>query len=140
MNENKLKHLEFIQNVVTRINTNSFQIKSLSITVVSAFLGVYASNKNLEFIIIAIVPCFLFWSLDTYYLQLERKFRKLYEDVSGVSEKPIVTKLFEMSPHKYKGGQLRFISVFFSATIWPLYSSMIFGLIIFYKYLSYSNG
>lgn len=27
MEPDKLKHLEFIQNVITRMNTNSFQIK-----------------------------------------------------------------------------------------------------------------
>ena len=35
MNENKLKHLEFIQNIITRMNSNSFVIKGWSITLVT---------------------------------------------------------------------------------------------------------
>ena len=41
-----IKHLEFIQNVITRMNTNSFQIKGWSIVVVSALLAIYASTKD----------------------------------------------------------------------------------------------
>ena len=46
MSEDKLKHLEFIQNVITRMNTNSFQIKGWTVTIVSAVLAIYASTKN----------------------------------------------------------------------------------------------
>jgi len=46
--ENKHKYLEFIQNIITRMNTNSFQIKGMSITITSALLALTASNFNLE--------------------------------------------------------------------------------------------
>jgi hypothetical protein len=36
MDENKRKHLEFIQGVITRMNTSSFLIKGWTITLVSA--------------------------------------------------------------------------------------------------------
>jgi hypothetical protein len=140
MDENKIKHLEFIQNIITRMNSNSFQLKGLVITIVSALLAVYASNKNQEFILIAIVPSVLFWFLDAYYLQQERKFRGLYNDVSGVSENPKNIKIFEMRPDKYAGGKYHYLRVFFSPTIWPMYSVLVIGLMLTYKFIICTNG
>lgn len=37
MEEKKLKHLEFIQGVITRMNSNSFSIKTWMITIIAAF-------------------------------------------------------------------------------------------------------
>ena len=42
MDNNKIKHLEFIQSTITRMNQNSFQIKGWMITLVSALLAHYA--------------------------------------------------------------------------------------------------
>jgi hypothetical protein len=140
MEESKIKHLEFIQNVITRMNSNSFQIKGLVITIVSALLAIYASNKNEEFILIAIVPTILFWFLDAYYLQQERKFRGLYNDVSGVNEKPKEIKGFEMRPDKYTGGKYNYLRVFFSRTIWPIYCVIALGLLLTYKFITCTNG
>ena len=135
MKEEKIKHLEFIQNIITRHNTNSFQIKGLTVTIVSALLAVYASNNNLEFIWIGIIPTILFWFLDSYYLQLERKFRGLYNDVAGVSKEPQEIKDMEMRPDLYKGGKYKFINVLFSNTMCPLYLFISIGLTAVYFYL-----
>ena len=56
MMENKIKHLEFIQSTITRMNQNSFQIKGWMITLVSALLALYASSERVVYILIAIVP------------------------------------------------------------------------------------
>jgi hypothetical protein len=135
MKEEKIKHLEFIQNIITRHNTNSFQIKGLTVAIVSALLAVYASNNNLEFIWIGIIPTILFWFLDSYYLQLERKFRGLYNDVACVSKVPKEIKEMEMRPDLYKGGKYKFINVLFSNTMCPLYLFTSIGLTIVYFYL-----
>jgi len=135
MDDNKTKHLEFIQHIVTRLNTNSFQIKGLAITIVAALLAVYASTQKLDFIIISILPTLIFWFLDAYYLQQERKFRGLYNDVAGVSENPKEIKEFEMRPDLYKGGKYSFISVLFSKTIWTIYIPILIVLIVTYFYL-----
>lgn len=79
MTQEQIKHLEFIQAVITRMNTNSFQIKGWRITIIAALLALYAGkDKNTAFIFVAISPTILFWFLDAYYLQKERKFRKVY--------------------------------------------------------------
>lgn len=137
MSEEKIKHLEFIQNIVTRMNTNSFQIKSWTITIVSALLAIYASTKNSCFVLIGIFPTIIFWFLDTYYLTQERKFRGLYNDVAEVSENPKQIKPFEMRPDLYTKGKYSYWNVFWSRTIWKLYSSIIIILCGLFVYLKY---
>ena len=103
MNNDKIKHLEFIQNIINRMNTNSFQIKRMTVTIVAALL-------------------------DSYYLQQERKFRGVYNDVTGL-KKIIEVKPYEMPIHKYTkkiDNQFSFWNVFFSKTIFWLYFSIIF--------------
>ncbi|GMO54248.1 MAG: hypothetical protein Ta2C_07240 [Candidatus Endomicrobiellum trichonymphae] len=80
MNEEKRQHLEFIQNVITRMNTNSFKIKNFSILLMTALLTIYASKKVAIFFVLLSVPTFIIlWGLDSYYLQQERKFRGVYK-------------------------------------------------------------
>lgn len=131
----KLKHLEFIQNVITRMNTNSFQIKGWAVTLVSATLALYASTKIDCFILIGIFPSLIFWFLDSYYLMQERKFRGLYNDVAGVSEKPLELNPFAMRPDLYVGGKYCYCNVFWSRTIWRLYLPVIVMLTGIFIYL-----
>jgi hypothetical protein len=136
-NDYKIKHLEFIQNVITRMNTNSFQIKEWAVTITSALLAIFAAKSNPYFIATAILPVFIFWFLDSYYLTQERKFRGLYNDVAGISDSPKEIKLFEMRPDLYVGGKYSFWNVFFSTTIWKLYLPILMilsGLFIYFKF------
>lgn len=138
MNSDKLKHLEFLQSNIARMNQCSFQMKGWTITIVSALLAIYAStinregNGNVAFIFIGIAPSLLFWMLDTYYLQQERKLRGIYNDVAELnSEKDrIEVRDFEFPLNKYTTCKYCFIKVMWSKTEWPLYLSLIIGLII----------
>jgi len=128
VDDKKVKHLEFIQNIITRMNTNSFQIKTWAITIVSATLALYASTKNDYFILVGVFPATIFWFLDAYYLTQERKFRGLYNDVAGVSKKPKKLKPFEMRPDLYKGGTYDYFNALQSPTIQRFYLSVIIVL------------
>jgi len=140
-NEEKRQHLEFIQNVITRMNTNSFQIKGMAITIVSALIAIYASTNNIIFVFLGIVPTLLFWFLDSYYLQQERKFRGVYNNVAGLRtnvETNVEIKTYEMPIQKFQGGQYCFCKVFFSKIIVWLYGTILFlllfgGLILKFK-------
>lgn len=132
--ENKIKHLEFIQTTITRMNQNSFQIKGWMITIVSALLALYANSGNAVYIFIAIVPAVVFWFLDAYYLQQERRFRGVYNDVAGLSSEDSRLEIrdFEMPIQKYQGGKYSYINALFSKTMFPLYGMVITGLVIAY--------
>mgnify|MGYP005772494075 FL=1 len=137
MENNKIKHLEFIQSTITRMNQNSFQIKGWMITLVSALLALYASSEKVVYILIAIVPTIVFWFLDAYYLQQERRFRGVYNDVAGLSpdDSRINVREFEMPIQKYQCGKYCYFNVLFSRTIFPLYGIVIVGLVVAFALL-----
>jgi hypothetical protein len=135
MSEEKIKHLEFTQDVITRMNSNSFQIKGWMITITSAILALYASTQNRNFVLVAILPVIFFWFLDTYYLTQERKFRGLYNDIAGITETPQIIKPFAMRPDLYTSGKYSYWSVFRSVTIFWLYFSVLLILIGVYFFL-----
>ena len=132
--DNKIKHLEFIQSTITRMNQNSFQIKGWMITIVSALLALYARSEKKLYIFIAIVPAIVFWFLDAYYLQQESRFRGVYNDVADVSTENnrVNVREFAMLIQKYKDGKYCYFRVLFSKTIFPLYGIVIVGLVIAY--------
>ena len=132
--EHQIKHLELIQDVVNRLASGSFQMKGWMITIVSALLAIYADNENELYPLFAILPTVIFWFLDAYYLWQERKFRGLYNDVSGVTQNNKVQP-FAMPVHLYTGNKYNFWRVLFSVTIWPLYVPVIIILFVLYQYL-----
>lgn len=131
-------HLEFIQSNIARMNQCSFQIKGWMVTIVSALLALFAASKdaqqagNVIYLFVAIVPTIVFWLLDSYYLQQERKLRGIYNNVAKLTtlEAQIIIKEFEMPMHKFNGGEYAFYKVMFSKTEWPLYLPLIVGLAI----------
>lgn len=128
--ESKVEHLKMIQGIITRMNTNSFQIKGWTITLVSALLALYANSGKVTYIFISLIPVLIFWVLDSYYLQQERKFRALYNDIVNVANYGANIKEFEMSIDKYKTCKYCIFNVMFSVTIFPLYLLLTLGLIV----------
>jgi len=120
--ENKRKHLEFIQGVITRMNTNSFMIKGWVITLVSALFALAAKDANKMYVLIVYVPIPLFWVLDGFYLSKERQFRELYKKVAGMKEQDID---FLMNIKEYNLGRNRWVRAIFSITLIPFYVTLI---------------
>lgn len=134
--EKKVKHLEFIQSNIARMNQCSFQMKGWMITVVTALLALYAASISSEtgvgnnvFIYIAIAPTVLFWYLDAFYLQQERKFRGIYNDLINPA-KCAEINLFEMPLGRYSGCNYCLLKIMFSKTEGVLYIPVIAGLVL----------
>lgn len=85
MEEDKRKHLEFIQGIINRHNSNSFTIKGWTIGIISALFALASSLNEPIIIFISIIPILLFWSLDSFYLANERCFVDLYNAVVKVN-------------------------------------------------------
>lgn len=80
--EKKLKHLEMIQAVISRMAGNSFLLKGWSVTLAAAVIALAANKESHALLtLIALLPVLMFWLLDGYYLHQERLFRKLYDHV-----------------------------------------------------------
>ena len=138
MEEEKIKHLEFIQSIIARMNTNSFQIRKWTVVLVTVILALYASTKNNYLILLGALPAALSWFLDAHYLTQERKFRGLYNDVAGIKENHKEIKLFEMRLNLYVGGEYAYWDVFHSPTLERFYASIVVLLGCLYLYLRLS--
>ena len=91
MTEDERLYLQFLQNNIARMNTNSVQTKGWCVAIVSALLAIFADSKNLLFIYISIIPIIVFCFLDAFYLQQEHKFVEMYNSfVKGRDDKPSV--------------------------------------------------
>jgi hypothetical protein len=130
--EDKVKHLEFIQNIITRMNNNSFAIKNWTIVFITASVYLYLQlgNNCITYIIIPVIPIVLFWFLDAYYLWQERIFIRMYNDIA-INDYNENFRCFEIPFDKYRKDKIKrtsFLKVFFSKTICPLYIVLLIGL------------
>jgi len=87
--DEKLKHLEFLQDTISRMASNSFLLKGWSVLLVSALFAVLANASRIEFVYFAYLPSVAFWILDGYFLRQERLFRKLYDRVRTLSDSEV---------------------------------------------------
>ena len=125
-----MKHLEFIQNVITRMNTNSFLIKGWTITLISALFALAAKDANINYVIISYVVFPIFWILDGFFISTERQYRYLYKEVTLKSNEQID---FKMDASEYEIGKNTWVSGVFSKTLIPFYSiSIITTLIVMF--------
>jgi len=122
MNEKKLKHLEFLQNIITRMNTNSFMIKGWSVTLVSALFALAADKANLKFVFVAYIPAIIFWALDGFFLSQEKQYRKLYEEVSAKDETSID---FNLNASKFNTGDQTWLCSAFTKTLVPFHGALL---------------
>lgn len=128
--DNKLKHLEFIQNVITRMNSNSFLIKGWAITLVSALFALAAKDANFKFVIISYIPIVIFWILDGFYISQERQYRDLYKEVAAKAENAID---FNMDASGFCKGDRIWVAGVFSKTLLPFYgTSIVITLIVMF--------
>jgi hypothetical protein len=84
---NRVKHLEMIQSVVARLAGNSFLVKGWALTVALALFGFAIDAKSASLAIIGLLALLPFFALDAYFLQAERLFRVLYDEVRAPDSK-----------------------------------------------------
>ncbi len=102
LTQDQVKHLEFIQAVVTRLGSNSFLVKGWCLTLAAGLLAFAAEGARVSVAVTAFVPLVAFWLLDGYFLWQERLFRRLYDQVrrpAGEGVEP-----FAMDPYPYAAG------------------------------------
>jgi hypothetical protein len=138
MKQEKIKHIEMVQSIVTRMGSNSFLIKGWSTTVASGLFALAANNSNSRFAIVAILPSLVFWGLDAYYLRQERLFRKLYDDLCLESEEgQRKVELFSMSTKQYESRVQPWFRILWSKTVLPLHGMVVSAIVVVIMILSY---
>lgn len=79
--EEKLKHLEFAQNIISRQAGNSFAVKGWSVALVAALFALSSKEADKSFLFVTYMTVPLFWLLDLYYLHLEICYRLLFDEI-----------------------------------------------------------
>lgn len=125
MQERKIKHLEFIQNVITRMNTNSFLIKGWCVTLVSALFALAAEGSNVNYVLISYIVIPSFWILDGFYISQERQYRALYDEVRLKDDTD-----FNMNASGYCSGERTWPAGALSETIRIFYGTSIVVVLI----------
>jgi len=122
-----LKEIEIIQNIINRLAFNSFLVKGWAITLIVATL-LFRGNKFQVWL--AFIPLVVFWFLDSYFLQQERLYRKLYEWV--IKNRPKTDEyLFDMNTDRFKSEVQSRFRIMFSITLGWFYGSIAILIIIY---------
>lgn len=80
----QLKHLEFIQSIIARMNSASGSMKRFAI-VTMAFGGSLARYvQDVAIVYLTAIVIIAFWLLDSQYLQVERAYRRMYDRVRAM--------------------------------------------------------
>jgi hypothetical protein len=131
--EKKLKHLELIQNIITRMANNSFLLKGWNLTLLAALIGLNKENGlDGKVVFICFILILVFWILDSYYLSQERIFRARYEEVRVKLEQEID---FSMKLESVENNNTNWFIVFWSMPLSILYIGLIASLILFTYFL-----
>lgn len=131
--ENKRKHLEFIQGVISRMAGNLFFLRGWTITLIAALLVLFIKGTNSEYVIyFLLVFILVFWILDGYFLSQERLFRDLYNYVRKLEEEKIDFSMDTSEFKKYKKNTL--VYIMFSSTLLVFYLPLV-GVALLIVYL-----
>ena len=123
----KFEYLNLIQGNISRMAGNSALMKGFAATILAAMLGMWlADNVKWYYIVVAFIPVLAFIRLDIYYLQLEKRYRNLYELVAegkiGEHNFSLNLKGQTLSKHKELiNKDSGFFKTLVSTSIWAFY-------------------
>lgn len=130
----QVKHLEMLQDVISRMAGSSASIKNYCMTISAAIIGLATAIEKPETLIYTIPIIIIFGVLDAHYLRLERAFRDQFNSVrkSDLSERPD----FVISPSWTAGHSV--FSGITSWSVWPFYGSVILAFTVIAKIMGSS--
>lgn len=113
--DKKMKHLEMIQGIISRMANNSFMLKGWAVTLVAGIFALAGKDTDKLYFLVAYIPVIVFWALDAYYLWQERLYRGLYEKVRLKDENEVDFSL-KASLKEFGDEKNNYISCFISTT------------------------
>lgn len=122
-----IEEIKVVQDVIKRMASNSFNVKTWTITLIVATLLFKGSDKH---IFIAFLPLIAFWFLDSYYLRQERLFREVHNWIVSYRLEH-EDKLFCLTPTPFNDKVQSTIRIMFSISTLPFYGSILIMLSIY---------
>jgi uncharacterized membrane protein len=125
---NKIKHLELIQAIISRMASNLFFLRGWTVSLVAGLLALFMKDLDSSHTLVIYFPIIIFWILDGYFLSQERSFRALYNHVRILEEKDVD---FSMDISEYKKDEKNgWICSTFSITLLIFYVPLIVAVIL----------
>jgi hypothetical protein len=140
--EQYIKHLQLVQQVVERLARNSFAVKGWSITLIGAILALTNKESTPDLVKIAALPAVMFWVLDAYFVHKERLFRALHEAIGAVLRGDAAAasvKLWSMSTKAFQKEHPGWLRVMFSESLLAFHGTMTV-MVVAYLIFRRSNG
>jgi hypothetical protein len=99
--ELRMKQLEILQSIINRMAGYGSAHKNYCITLTTAICGAAVTLQRPALALLSLIPIMVFWLLDTQYLRVERRFRKLFKAVA--QEGWETTPTFDFNPNGVSG-------------------------------------
>jgi len=77
----RVKYLEMVQSIVSRMASNGAAVKTFCITIVTTVSGFAITLQRPSVAIFALLPVAIFALLDAQFLRIERRFRGLFDRI-----------------------------------------------------------
>jgi len=119
MDDDDRLYLQFLQNNITRMNSNSAHAKEWCITIVVALLTVFSLIPMGIILFISSITIIIFCILDALYLQQEHKFIAIYNDYLSSNDNK--SQVYQMPMNKYEKGLLGFLKALKSWSVLLVY-------------------
>lgn len=131
-----IDEIKIIQDIIKRMADNSFKIKGWTVTLIVITL-VFKGKTNVNHLL-AFLPLVSFWILDTYYLRIERIYRKLYSWV--IKNRPQSNEyLFDLNPERFEKEVDSYLKTMFSISLGIFYGALLI-LLLFISCLDLLGG
>ena len=127
--ENKYKHMDYIQSVISRMASNTFYLKGWNITIIAAIVALSFNESDWRIYACSLVLNVMFWFLDAYYLKQEKLFRELYNKVAKINDDNLVDFSMNTSEFKEKVSAIPYLMIK-TISITPLYLSISVVLLV----------
>lgn len=126
-----IEYFKILQNTITRMAQNSFLIKAWSITIIAGISVLTFSFINTLIFAVLIGVIIVFWIMDSYYLRLEKLYRKLYEKVVNIFNTPSMKtqiRLFDMKYESFTNQVHTIPRIMFSKAEGLFYNTLILAM------------
>lgn len=121
--ERRIRHLEMIQQIITRFDTNSFLLRGWGVTLITAIIALNTKEPDKTYFLIAYLPILVFWILDSYFISVKRRYRALYNYVRKLPDKKID---FSLDSKPFEKGKNTWHRACFSSFPLTFYGTLFF--------------
>lgn len=131
METEKIEYLKMIQEQICRMSTISAIFKGFAATIVAGISSLNYYIVNTWVLGFSFIPVVSFAALDIYYLQIEKRYRFLYEQVRNNMHE------VDFSMHitgNNKSANSRIIDCIKSPSIWLFYPLLFIILVVVFKF------